>query len=168
MVNGITNKDAESLVRAEFMVQVALMFDKNYPGAEEMLSKLRKENVGTYSAYEAVVFDKPDSNIFDEVNKYDILLAVPKFTTNYKGGSMEVDMYNYSCNPQRLTPKNFFLVDTRGKKYPALTSSKFDKDFVDQEHEAKIRLRFARTSAKIKKLAFQSDDGDHYTEKVFF
>ena len=59
------------------MTKVALMYDKDYPGANELLSKLYQENRGTYSAYEAVVIDKPDTNIYDAVNKYDILLAVP-------------------------------------------------------------------------------------------
>lgn len=168
MINGITNQDAESLVRAEFMVQVALLYDKGYPGAKEMLSKLRKENRGTYSAYEAVVYEKPDTNIFDQINKYDILLAVPKVADASRSAYMEVELYNYSCNPQRLRPKNFFIEDTRGRKYTALKSSKMEKEIVDQEHEVKLKLRFKKSGAKIKKLAFQSDDGDSYTEKLFF
>ena len=55
-----------------------------------------------------------------------------------------------------------------GKKYPGQKSSKIEKEIVDQEHEVKMTLRFNTRGAKIKKLTFQSDDGDHYTEKVFF
>lgn len=167
MANGKANEDAEALVRAEFMVKVALMFDENYPNAKRLLSDLYKENKGTYSAYEAVVTDRPDSNIYDAVNKYDILLAVPDLIAG-KNPVLKTDMYNYSCNPQRLRGKNFFIEDANGKRFYALPSSKFAKEIVDQEHETKMTLRFRSSGAKIKKLAFESDDKDHYTEKVFF
>ncbi len=166
-INGKTNEDAESLVRAEFMVKVALLYDKNYPGANELLGKLYTENKGTYSAYEAVVIDKPDTNVYDQVNKYDILLAVPVLTQGPLA-TLKVEMYNYSCNPQRLRPKNFYIVDANGKKYPGLSSSKINKEIVDQEHEAKMTLRFRKGSSRIKKLCFRSVDGDHFTEKIFF
>jgi len=163
-VNGSTNQDAEALVRAEFMVKVALLYDKNYPGANELLSKLYRENRGTYSAYEAVVIDKPDTNIYDQVNVYDILLAAPAVS----GGTIKVEMYNYSCNPQRLRARNFNLVDVNGRKFPGTKASNIKKEILDQEHEAKMTLRFSTRGAKVKKLTFQSDDGEHYTEKVFF
>ncbi len=168
MINGKTNEDAECLVRAEFLVQVALLYDKNYKGAKELLSQIRKENVGTYSAYDAVVLDKPDTTIFDQVNKYDILLAVPAIKAG--GGSvlMKVEMYNYSCNPQRLRPRNYYIVDANGKQFKALSSSKIDREIVDQEHEVKMNLRFKKSSAKIEKLVYESDDKEHYTEKYFF
>ncbi len=167
-VNGKTNADAEALVRAEFMVQVALLYDKNYAGAKELLGNIYKENKGTYSAYEAVVIDKPDTNVYDAVNKYDILLAVPLINVVGRLATLKVEMYNYSCNPQRLRPRNFSVVDANGKKYKGAKSSKIDREIIDQEHEAKMTLRFNKGPSKIKKLVFESDDGDHYTEKVFF
>ncbi len=163
-VNGKTNEDAEALVRAEFMVKVALLYDKDYPGARDLLSKLYKENRGTYSAYEAVVIDKPDTSIYDQVNKYDILLAVPAFS----GGTAKVEMYNYSYNPLRLRPRNFHLVDERGRKFTATKASKIEKEILDQEHETKMTLRFNTRGAKIKKLTYESDNGEHYTEKMFY
>lgn len=166
-VNGKTNQDAESLVRAEFMVKVALLYDENYPNAQKLLSDLRKENKGTYSAYEAVVTDKPDSNIYDAVNKYDILLAVPDIMAG-RNPVAKVEMYNYSCNPQRLRGRNFFIEDVNGKKFKALPSSKFGREIIDQEHETKMTLRFRSSGAKIKKLAYESDDKEHYTEKILF
>lgn len=166
-VNGATNKDAEALVRAEFMIQVALIFEKNYPGALELLGKIRKENRGTYSAYAAVVIDKPDTNIYDQVNKYDILMAVPDVIDG-PGAVLKVDLYNYSNNPQRLRPQNFYVVDTNGKQYRGLASSKIDREICDQEIEAKMTLRFSKGSAPIKKLCFESDNKEYYTEKVFF
>lgn len=167
MINGKTNEDAESLVRAEFMVKVALRYDSKYPGANELLSQLYKENRNTYSAYEAVVIDKPDTTIYDEINKYDILLAVPVVSQKRGSATLKVEMYNYSCNPQRLRPRNFCIVDTRGKVFAGIKSSKIDREIVDQEHEVKMTLRFKRGSAPIKKLYFKSDDKDHYTEKNF-
>lgn len=168
MINGKTNEDAEGLVRAEFLAQVALLYDKNYKDAKELLSKLRVENVGTYSAYEAVVLDKPDTNIFDQINKYDILLAVPDLKVTGRSVLMAVEMYNYSCNPQRLRPRNYYIVDTKGKQFKALPSSKIDREIVDQEHEVKMKLRFRSAGAKIEKLVYESDDKEHYTEKYFF
>jgi hypothetical protein len=166
-VNGKTNEDAESLVRAEFMTKVALLYDPNYPGVQELLSTLYKENRGTYSAYDAVVTDKPDTNIYDQVNKFDILLAVPDVIEG-RSPVLKVDMYNYSCNPQRLRAKYFALEDENGKSYPGLESSKIEKEILDQEHETKMTLRFNFGGGKIKKLTFKSEDGEHYTEKLFF
>jgi septum formation topological specificity factor MinE len=168
MINGKTNEDAECLVRAEFIAQVALLYDKNYKEAKELLSEIRKENVGTYSAYEAVVIDRPDTNIFDQVNKYDILLAVPVMQVTGSSVLMKVEMYNYSCNPQRLRPRNYYIVDTNGKQFKALSSSNIDREIVDQEHEVKMKLRFRKSGAKIEKLVYESDDKEHYTEKYFF
>lgn len=167
MANGMANEDAEALVRAEFMVKVALMYDKNYPDAKRLLNDLYKENRGTYSAYEAVVTDKPDSNTYDAVNKYDILLAVPDLMAG-RNPVLKVEMYNYSCNPQRLRAKNFFIEDANGKKFYSLPSSNFGKEIIDQQHETKLTLRFRSSGAKIKKLAFESEDKEHYTEKIFF
>ncbi len=168
MINGKTNEESESLVRAEFLAQVALLYDKKYPGAEELLSNLRKENRGTYSAYEAVVMDKPDTTIFDQVNKYDILLAIPDAKMTGRGALLAVEMYNYSCNPQRLRPRNYILEDVNGKQFRALKTSKIDKEIVDQEHEVKMKLRFRTAGAKIKKLVFESDNKEHVSEKYFF
>ena len=168
MINGKTNEDAEGLVRAEFLAQVALLYDKDYKEAKELLSKLREENVGTYSAYEAVVLDKPDTNIFDQVNKYDILLAAPDVKVTGSSVLMAVEMYNYSCNPQRLRPRNFYIVDADGKEFKALETSKIEREIVDQEHEVKMKLRFKKSRAKIKKLVYESDNKEHYTEKYFF
>lgn len=167
MANGKANEDPEALVRAEFMVKVALMFDENYPNAKNLLSDLYKENRGTYSAYAAVVTDKPDSNIYDAVNKYDILLAVPDLIEG-TNPVLKVDMYNYSCNPQRLIAKNFFIEDMNGKRFYALPSSNFGREILDQELETKMTLRFRSSGAKIKKLAFESENKEHYTEKIFF
>lgn len=168
MINGQTNNDPESLVRAEFYVQLAMLYDKNYPGAAEMLSKLRKLNAGTYSAYDAVVMDRPDTTVFDQVNKYDILLAAPKVSD--KGGSayIEANMYNYTWNPLRMKPEFFFVVDGNGRRYPALPSSSFDKDILEQKLETKLRLHFRKSGGPIKALVFETDDKEHYTEKAFF
>lgn len=166
-INGKTNKDTEALIRAEFLAKVALLHNKDYPEAEKLLSQIRKENRSVYSAYEAVVTDKPDTLLFDKVNKYDILLAVPAANEG-RNALLKVEMYNYSYNPLRLYTKNFYIVDANGKKYPALSSSKIDKEILDQKHETKMVLRFKKGSAKIKKLVYETDNGEHYTEKHFF
>lgn len=169
MINGKTNEDSESLIRAEFLVKVCLQQDKNYPGAKDLLGKLYKMNLGSYSAYDAVVLDKPDTTIYSEINKYDVLMAVPKATQRGKAAKLEVEIFNYSYNPIRLKPASFYIVDTKGKKYKALKSSKFDKELLDQEMETKMVLQFKKGSAKIKKLVYESsDNGEHYTEKMFF
>jgi len=162
---GVADKDHESLVRAEYYAQLALLYDKGNAEAAEVLSKVRTVNLPTYSAYEAVITDKPDSNIYDQVNKYDILLAIPVVQ---KAGNvtLKAEMYNYSYNPQRLRPENFSLEDVSGKRYKALGSSKIDKEILDQEHECKMRLVFPRVSGKIRKLVYEN--GEHLSEKYFF
>ncbi|MBN1982921.1 MAG: hypothetical protein JW795_15425, partial [Chitinivibrionales bacterium] len=168
MVNGQTNNDPESLIRAEFYILLAMHYNPNYTGAKEMLSKLRKLNQGTYSAYDAVVFDKPDSAIFRAVNRWDILFAVPKIVD--KGGSayLEASMYNYSYNPLRMKAQFFSIVDANGRRYQAFPNTTFDKDILEQKLEIKLRMNFPKSSAPIKKLVFETDDKEHYAEKEFF
>jgi hypothetical protein len=163
--HAVKEKDHEALVRAEFRVKLAKYYNPELEGADEMLGKLYQVNLPHYSAYEAVVEDKPDSNIYDEINKYDIMLAIPEVK---RGGGVTaiVNMYNYSYNPLRLRASDFALVDANGKKYKARGSSNLKKEILDQEHEVKMVLRFPRPGAKIKKLVYEN--GDHYTEKNFF
>ena len=167
-VNGKTNSDPEALVRAEFYLNAALLNDKNYKPALDMLSEVLKLNKGTYSAYDAVVYDKPDTTIFDQVNKYDILLAAPKISDQNGSAYLEVNMYNYSYNPLRMKPQNFYIVDANGNKFFALRNSRFEKEILEQKNEQKIRLYFRKSYAPIKKLVFETEDKDHFTEKVFF
>jgi hypothetical protein len=158
----VAEKDHEALVRAEFRLKLALYYEKDLKEAQEMLSKVYAENRANYSAYEAVVNDKPDSNIYDQINKYDILLAVPELS----GGTAIVNMYNYSYNPLRMRAKDFSLVNEAGAKFAAATSSKIPKEILDQEHEMKMVLRFPGAGGNIKKLVYEN--GEHYTEKMFF
>jgi hypothetical protein len=163
--NGKQNKeDAEASIRAEYYTLVALLFDSTNSDAAKLLSTLRKDNVGTYSAFLRVIQNIPDSNIFRKVNKYDILLAVPSVS---KGGSvnLDVNMYNYSFNPLRMKSENFFIVDKAGKRYQA-KPAKFDPEILDQEHEGKYKLSFPRPEDELAKVIYES--GPHYTEKCFF
>ena len=154
------DKDPELAVKAEYFVLLAMVFDPNIAGAAQLLSELRKVNVNTYSGYAKVVTDQ---KLDKRVNKFDILLAVTK---NAKG-SMTICMFNNSYNPQRLKPENFYLVDERGQKYKAAASSKIDPEILDTQHETKtIRLSFPGAPGTIKKLVYEN--GEHYTEKIFF
>jgi tetratricopeptide (TPR) repeat protein len=164
--NGKEQKDHEALVRAEYYAKLALYYDEDYPGAQELLSKLYQQNLKTYSAYEAVVTDKPDSNIYYQVNEYDILLAVPTIKLG-RAAVAKVSMYNYSYNPLRVMSSNFALVDDKGRKYTATKASRIKKEILDQEHELeKMTLVFPKPRGKIKKLVYEYKD--HYTEKNFF
>jgi hypothetical protein len=161
-------KLTEALVRAEFRVKMALYYNPDYPGAADFLSTIYTENKGNYSAYEAVVEDKPDTAIYRQINKYSILLAVPEISR--AGGSVTAvtSMYNYSYNPLRLMAADFRLEDENGNKYPASTSSNLVKEILDQEMEVKMTLRFSGVSGKIKKLVYECCDGEQYTEKVLY
>jgi hypothetical protein len=155
---GIDNKNEESLVKAEYYIQLAMVYDPKYPGAEDLLSKIRKANVNTYSGYARVIEGKLDPR----VNKYDIYLAVVSGTTN-----MTLSMFNYSYNPLRLKAEDFYLVDVNGEKYRALPSSKIDPEILDTQHETKnLKLVFPKPKAEIKKVVYEN--GEHYTEKNFF
>jgi hypothetical protein len=151
-------KDPELGVKAEYYVQLALVFDPKVKGGEELLSELRKANINIYSGYAKVIEGKLDKR----VNKFDIMLAVAKT----KAG-MTVCMFNNSYNPQRLKPENFFLVDEKGQKFKAAASSKIEPEILDTQHETKtIKLVFPGAPANAKKLVYEN--GEHYTEKVFF
>jgi hypothetical protein len=162
---GKTEQDFQSLVRAEYHTQLALLYNKSYPGAEELLSTLHQLNLANYSAYKAVVEDMPDTTVFRQVNKYDILLAVPTHSSTGATTTLLLNIYNYSYNPLRLRPENFIIVDVNDVKYSALPSTKIDPEILEQEHEAKLHLVFKTGSAKIKKVMY--DSGDHHTEKFF-
>jgi len=152
------NKDPEQAVKAEYYVQLAMVFDPNVVGAAQLLSELRKLNINTYSGYAKVVEGKLDKR----VNKFDILLAVSKTKAGYT-----VCMFNNSYNPQRLKPENFYLVDDNGQKFKAAASSKIDPEILDTQHETKsIKLVFPGAPANPKKLAYEN--GEHYSEKDFF
>ena len=155
---GKDSKDVNALLKAEYYVQLVLVYDPAYPGAADLLSNLRKVNVNTYSGYAQVIEGKPDPR----VNKYDIYLAVVSGTTN-----MTLSMFNYSYNPLRLKAEDFCLVDVNGEKYKALPSSKIDPEILDTQHETKnLKLVFPKPKAALKKVVYQS--GEHYTEKLFF
>ena len=160
--NGKKNKDdPEAFVRAEYYTLTALLFDSTTTDAAKLLSEVRKENIGTYSAYLKVITNIPDSTIFRKVNKYDILLAVPS-----KGqGTMEVNMYNYSFNPLKMKSDHFFIVDKSGKRYQA-RPTKLEPEMLDQEHEGKFKLSFPAPAGEIAKLIY--DNPPHYTEKCFY
>ena len=163
--NGKQNKDDEEApVRAEYYALTALTFDPANTEAAKLLSDLRKQNIGSYSAYLKVIQNIPDSTLFRRINKFDILLAVP---TLVKGGlvTAEVNIYNYSFNPLRMKSENFFLVDRAGKRYQAKTT-KIEPEMLDQEHEAKLKFSFPRPAGDIVKLIY--DNPPHYTEKFFF
>jgi tetratricopeptide (TPR) repeat protein len=162
--NATTNKDANDFVAAEFYALSSLLFDSTRTDAKDLLTKLRKENRGTYSAYISVIDPIPDSAIFKIVNKWDILLAVPTFED--RGGTIRavVDIYNYSYNPLRLRSENFYLEGSDGKRYKALTT-RLDPEMLDQEKEAKLKMSFPKPAGEIRKLIY--DNPPHYAEKPF-
>ncbi len=153
------DKDPELAVKAEYFVQLALIYDPNMKEALSLLSELRKTNVASISGYAKVVEGKLDKR----VNKFDIFLAISKNAKN----AMTVTMFNNSYNPQRLKPENFFLVNEKGQKFKAAPSSKIDPEILDTQHETKtIRLVFPSASGTIKKLVYEN--GEHYSEKILF
>ncbi len=155
---GKDSKDAEALLKAEYYVQLVLVYDSLYPGAKDLLSNCHKANLNTYSGYARVIEGKLDPR----VNKFDIYLAVVSGTNN-----MTVSMFNYSYNPLRLKAEHFFLVDVNGEKYKALPSSKIDPEILDTQRETKnLKLVFPKVKAALKKVVY--DDGEHHTEKLFF
>jgi tetratricopeptide (TPR) repeat protein len=160
--NGKQNReDAEAFVRAEYYALAALHFDSASANAARLLSALRKQNMGTYSAFLKVIEFIPDSAVFRKVNKYDILLAVP----STKGRLFEISIYNYSFNPLRVKSEDFFVADRAGKRYRALPA-KLEPEMLDQEHEAKFTLTFPKTAKETAKLIY--DNPPHYSEKCFF
>ncbi|MBD3319644.1 MAG: hypothetical protein GF350_00950 [Chitinivibrionales bacterium] len=169
---GIEDKEStEELIRAEFNAKLALHFDPDNEELQELYSKILQKNAGTYSAYDAVIEEKPDTNIYNKINEYDVLLACPMVKKRGGGVTIKASIYNYSYNPLRLWPKNFFIEDSNGKRYQARKNSKIDKEILDQEHECKdMILYFSAPSGKVKKLVYEykTEFGKHYSEKVFF
>jgi hypothetical protein len=163
-VAGTEDKNTEALLRAEYRVKLAMFYQKDLPGAAELLSKLRQANLATYSAYQAVITDRPDTLIFRKIDEFDILLAIP----TQKGATYIVDMYNYSWNPLRLRPSNFAIVNEAGDRFPAAAGTKIDKEILEQQHEIKITMSFPGLKGKPQKLIYESDDKEHYTEKYFY
>jgi hypothetical protein len=166
LTQGKENKDAESMVRAEFYAQMALEFDSASMEAASLLSKARVENVSTYSLYKKVIDPPPDTVLYKKINKYDIFMAVAAQLNKGRTTTMQVTMWNYSYNPQRLKPQSFKLQDTNGKQYTALGSSTIKPEILDQEFETKLTLQFPSPGARIYKLIY--DNPPHYSEKLFY
>jgi len=162
--NAKTNNDENDYVIAEFYAKCALLFDSTNAEAKDLLSKLHKENRGTYSAYLSVIDPIPDSAVFKIINKWDILLAMPTMQNRGKSIRAVVDIYNYSWNPLRLKSENFFLVDVNGKRYKAYPA-RLEPEMLDQEHEAKLKLSFPKPRAAIEMLLYEN--GEHVSEKHF-
>ncbi|MBD3347082.1 MAG: hypothetical protein GF401_18665 [Chitinivibrionales bacterium] len=164
-------EEIEEMIRAEFNAKLALYLDPENEKAQSLLSDIFRETKDTYSAYDAVIEDKPDSAIYDKVNKYDILMACPVIKQSGRGVTIKASIYNYSYNPLRLWSKNFFIENEDGKRYVARNNSKIDKEILDQEHECKdMLLYFPSPAGKVKKLVYEykTDFGKHYSEKAFF
>ncbi len=160
------NSDPVALIRAEFFVQAAMLYNKDLAGAKDLLTQLRIKNLGTLSAYRSVfVDDLPDTTVFRAVNKYYFFMAVTK-----KNGDIPTDVlcFNYSPNAQRMLPQCFFLVDENGKEYPA-TACKAPPSFdmLDQQKKTTVQLKFPPISGKIQKLYFKGLDGS-MGEKWFY
>lgn len=167
--NGIGKRgraeDTEALIRAEYHTKLAMYYEEDYPGAEELLSKLYRANLDKYNVYEAVVDDKPDTNVYDAVNKYDIFMAVTAVKKG-KGTTVKGKIYNYSYNPLRMRGTDFYLVNAKGDAVKASASSRIGKEILDQEVETDFVLYFPRLRGSVKKLEYRN--GDHFTEKFFY
>jgi hypothetical protein len=164
--SGKQNKDVDALLRAEYFVQVSLMYQPNNKEAEALLSELRKINVATYSGYLRVIENIVDSTAFRKVNKYDILMAIPTVGKKGNAVTMAINIYNYSYNPLRMKTENFFIADASGKRYQAMPGKLADPEILDQEHEAKYTLSFPNPAGGIAKLIYEN--GPHYAEKCFY
>lgn len=159
------DKDDEQYVKAEYYVLASMLYDSNNAEAKTLLSKLRKQNLGTYSAYIRVIENIPDSQIFRSVNKWDILLAIPTFAAKGKAATAIVNIYNNSWNPLRMNAPDFKLVDVNGAEYPAAVT-RIDPEMLDQQRETKCKLTFPGAGGKkISKLIYKN--GEHYSEKCF-
>ena len=167
MLNAKANDNVEDYILAEFLVKVAMLQDPKYPGAQEMLSELYKKNRSTYSAYNAVVLDKPDTTVFKKVNNQDILLAVPTLSESGKTASLSFTIYSNTWRALRFRPDNFMVEDVNGNVFKALPSGKIEKDLLDQEMETKGKLSFKTNGAKLKKFIFETDDKKNRSEKFF-
>lgn len=162
-------KDAQQLIRAEYHVLLSLFMDSTNAEAQKLLSDIRKETVGTFSAYMSLINEIPDTTMFRKVNKWDVLLAVPTVTKNGGNVTLKTNMYNYSCNPQRLYAKNFFIETVDGTKIQAGESSKIEPEILDQEKKTEdLVLNFSGVKGDIKKLIYDVNNGEYHSEKPFF
>jgi hypothetical protein len=164
-----SKENTNELILAEYHAKLALYFNPTNAKALDLLSQARKDLVGTYSAYDAVVESKPDSAVYDRINEFHILFSIQSVS---KGTPVHMiaKMYNYSYNPLRLRPQYYAIVDVNGNKYEALPSSKMEPEILEQQKETmKLELNFPKPAGEIKKLIFESsENGKQYTEKYFF
>lgn len=157
--------NSQELIEAEFHAKLARHFDPDNEEAQKILSKIYPRMKSIYSAYD-IMDERPDSAVFDAVNKYDILLAVSNVSKSRRAVTLKVNMYNYSWNPLRLWARDFYIEDANGKRYRAYKSSRVEPEILDQEHETtKLRLKFPRPSSSIKKLIYEDEKKEHYSEK---
>ncbi len=158
-------ENVQDLTRAEYNAQAALYFDSTLSEAKELLSEIRRENVGNYSAYVSVMRGYTDTTLFKAINEWDILMAVPAVQHRGNRTTLLVNIYNYSWNALRMRSTDFTLVDVNGEEYQALKTDMGDYDMLDQEREYQYELRFPKPRAEIKKLVYRN--GKHHAEKLF-
>lgn len=160
-----TKDNSQELIQAEFHAKLALHFDPDNEEAKKLLSAIYPRMKSIYSAYD-ILEERPDSALFQQINKYDILLAVPNISSSRKYVSLKVNMYNYSYNPLRLWARDFYIEDTQGNRYQAYKSSKVEPEILDQEHETtKLVLKFPKPKGAISKLIYEDEKKEHYSEK---
>jgi hypothetical protein len=161
---GSAGGDGDALVRAEYYVRAALVFDSSFGAAKRLLSDCRKKTIGICCDYRRALDSLPDTLLFRRVEKNTLYLAVPSLKVN-DVASLTVLVSNYSNGAIALKAGNFFLVNSSGTRYRA-----FEADsvivYLDQYRKASFPLRFPRPTGAIARLVFEN--GTHSTEKDFF
>lgn len=151
------------MVEAEYYALHAKKYLPENKKIAGILKKTRKENLGTYAAYDRAFEDgKTDS----EVDKYNIYMAITEQRRRGRGVRVKGTIYNLSPDgPLELKAKQFSLVDVKGKKHRAGRRSKFQKITVDVKIESKFTLEFPSIRKKPARLVY--NDGKRQTEKWY-
>lgn len=158
-------KEAENpldMVGAEYYALLAKKYVPDNDMIDELLRKTRKQNLGTYSAYDRAM---PDGITDPAIDKCNVYMAVTKSFKSKSDFTVEGMIYNLSPNPIKLMASQFTLVDKDGNTYAAKTSSKFEKTTIDVKFESKFTLKFPGTKAGPKAVQFK--EGEQFAEKCW-
>lgn len=141
----------EAYIGAEYYTLCAVKYNPKSKKARQLLGKIRRKNINTYSIFRKVV-EEPE----DDINKYDIYLSVTDEEKGKKTRKLKAFLYNDSYNPVNIGYDHFYAVGASGKKYQALKSSGFPKKLLDAEYEVQGILKFSMPrKERIAKLVFE-------------
>jgi hypothetical protein len=165
--------DIETLLRADYNVQIVLNIDEDNEAAQELNAKITPKMLDTYRAYQRV-YPRPvssglDTTMYREINYRKVFMAI---TDQRKSGST-LDLEGLIFHSEdgykvlRLRDHLFTLHLENGDTLKP-TDSKFSSRTLDVQSQQEFDLTFQNVTSKPKKLVYTCSEGELKSPKYFY